>query len=250
MSTELKKQNSTYLEITISVFIKVYLQYGQGYGSIEIRQDNWRAHRRYKLVCSSLHQYEQHQPIYFVWQQRIRFATFRRGRQRTWNYAGQSPFRFHSCFRVAVLIVLLPNRDHLSPRSLAPTWETCLQIPWELNASIQDFPAISFLLHATTELNFVSPSDLAKTWLIAPASSDLNSLKRLMYEWHYLFETVFIIFILFPFTLGKQSMFQDDASSEALEGPVNFAHQFVDMPNYSVEIQDPVDGPKTVRNKS
>ena len=42
-------------------------------------------------------------------------------------------------------------------------------------------------------------------------------------------------------------MFDQDVSDmEQLEGPVNFAHQFVDMPNYAVEIQD-TDGPKTVR---
>ncbi|XP_046453897.1 neutral ceramidase-like [Daphnia pulex] len=34
---------------------------------------------------------------------------------------------------------------------------------------------------------------------------------------------------------------------EALEGPVQFAHQFVDMPNYNVEVQDPVNGPTTVK---
>ena len=43
---------------------------------------------------------------------------------------------------------------------------------------------------------------------------------------------------------------KNDADLEPLEGPVSFAHQFVDMPNYSVEIQDPVDGPKMVRNSS
>jgi len=43
------------------------------------------------------------------------------------------------------------------------------------------------------------------------------------------------------------SMFDQDVSDmEQLEGPVNFAHQFVDMPNYAVEIQD-TDGPKTVK---
>lgn len=37
---------------------------------------------------------------------------------------------------------------------------------------------------------------------------------------------------------------------EALEGPVQFAHQFVDMPNATVEIQDPENGPTTVRDRS
>lgn len=40
-----------------------------------------------------------------------------------------------------------------------------------------------------------------------------------------------------------------DTELEALEGPVQFAHQFVDMPKYTVEVQDPVNGPTTVRNK-
>jgi neutral ceramidase len=39
-----------------------------------------------------------------------------------------------------------------------------------------------------------------------------------------------------------------DTELEALEGPVQFAHQFVDMPKYTVEVQDPVYGPTTVRN--
>nr|CAH0102723.1 unnamed protein product [Daphnia galeata] len=37
----------------------------------------------------------------------------------------------------------------------------------------------------------------------------------------------------------------DDSELEALEGPVQFAHQFVDKPNYTVEVQDPVNGPTT-----
>ncbi len=40
-----------------------------------------------------------------------------------------------------------------------------------------------------------------------------------------------------------------DSELEPLEGPVQFAHQFVDMPNYNVEVQDPVNGPTKVRNK-
>lgn len=38
-----------------------------------------------------------------------------------------------------------------------------------------------------------------------------------------------------------------DSELEALEGPVQFAHQNVDMPNYFVEVQDPVNGPTNVR---
>ncbi len=58
-----------------------------------------------------------------------------------------------------------------------------------------------------------------------------------------------IIFRYFP--LNYQGMFQKDvANLEPLEGPVDFAHQFVGMSNYSVEIQDPVEGQKTVQNKS
>nr|CAH0108394.1 unnamed protein product [Daphnia galeata] len=40
---------------------------------------------------------------------------------------------------------------------------------------------------------------------------------------------------------------KSDSELEALEGPVQFAHQFVDMPNYTVEVQDPVNGPTTVK---
>ena len=35
---------------------------------------------------------------------------------------------------------------------------------------------------------------------------------------------------------------------EPLEGPVHFAHQFVNMPNYTVEVEDPVNGLTKVRN--
>lgn len=41
---------------------------------------------------------------------------------------------------------------------------------------------------------------------------------------------------------------KDNSELEPLEGPVQFAHQYVDMPNYSVQIQDAVNGPTTVRN--
>ena len=40
---------------------------------------------------------------------------------------------------------------------------------------------------------------------------------------------------------------KSDSELEALEGPVQFAHQFVNMPNYTVEVQDPVNGPTMVR---
>lgn len=40
---------------------------------------------------------------------------------------------------------------------------------------------------------------------------------------------------------------KDNSELEALEGPVQFAHQYVDMPNYSVQIEDAVNGPTTVR---
>ena len=51
--------------------------------------------------------------------------------------------------------------------------------------------------------------------------------------------------------VGWQSMYNvDDSELEALEGPVQFAHQFVDRPNYTVEVQDPVNGPTTVRNNT
>ena len=43
---------------------------------------------------------------------------------------------------------------------------------------------------------------------------------------------------------------KSDSELEALEGPVQFAHQFVNMPNYTVEVQDPVNGPTTVRNNT
>ncbi|XP_032795004.2 neutral ceramidase [Daphnia magna] len=44
------------------------------------------------------------------------------------------------------------------------------------------------------------------------------------------------------------SMYEKDNSElEPLEGPVQFAHQYVDMPNYSVQIQDAVNGPTTVK---
>lgn len=39
---------------------------------------------------------------------------------------------------------------------------------------------------------------------------------------------------------------QDTDAMEALEGPIQFAHQFVDMPNYEVDIEDPVAGTKKV----
>lgn len=41
---------------------------------------------------------------------------------------------------------------------------------------------------------------------------------------------------------------KDNSELEALEGPVQYAHQFVDMPNYWVEIEDPVNGPTMVKN--
>lgn len=34
---------------------------------------------------------------------------------------------------------------------------------------------------------------------------------------------------------------------EPLEGPIRFAHQFVDMPEYEVEVEDPENGPTKVR---
>ncbi|EFX85915.1 hypothetical protein DAPPUDRAFT_309109 [Daphnia pulex] len=40
---------------------------------------------------------------------------------------------------------------------------------------------------------------------------------------------------------------KDNSELEPLEGPVQFAHQFVNMPNYTVEVQDPVNGPTTVK---
>jgi neutral ceramidase len=39
---------------------------------------------------------------------------------------------------------------------------------------------------------------------------------------------------------------KDNSELEPLEGPVQFAHQFVNMPNYTVEVQDPVNGLTTV----
>lgn len=45
-----------------------------------------------------------------------------------------------------------------------------------------------------------------------------------------------------------QGMFEkDETELEPLEGPVNFAHQFVDMPKYTVEVDDPENGPTTVQ---
>jgi len=39
----------------------------------------------------------------------------------------------------------------------------------------------------------------------------------------------------------------DKSDLEMVEGPVQFVHQYVDMPNYSVAFDDPVDGPKMVK---
>ena len=41
---------------------------------------------------------------------------------------------------------------------------------------------------------------------------------------------------------------KDNSELEALEGPVQFAHQFVDMPNYTVEVEDPIKGTQTVQH--
>lgn len=38
---------------------------------------------------------------------------------------------------------------------------------------------------------------------------------------------------------------KDDSELEPLEGPVQFAHQFVDMTNYTVDVRDPVNGSLT-----
>jgi neutral ceramidase len=47
--------------------------------------------------------------------------------------------------------------------------------------------------------------------------------------------------------LMQQEMFdKSDSDLEIVEGPVQFVHQYVDMPNYSVAFDDPVDGPKMV----
>lgn len=40
---------------------------------------------------------------------------------------------------------------------------------------------------------------------------------------------------------------KDNGALEALEGPVQFAHQFVNMTDYSVDVLDPVDGLISVR---
>lgn len=46
---------------------------------------------------------------------------------------------------------------------------------------------------------------------------------------------------------ATQELFQRDVSSmEALEGPIQFTHQFVDMPEYLVAIEDPESGPRLV----
>lgn len=56
------------------------------------------------------------------------------------------------------------------------------------------------------------------------------------------------LFDIFP--PRYQSMYEkDNEKLEALEGPVQFAHQFVDMPKATVEIQDAENGPKTVRDR-
>ena len=44
-----------------------------------------------------------------------------------------------------------------------------------------------------------------------------------------------------------QAMFnQETDAMEALEGPIQFTHQFVDMPKYEFNVEDPVEGTKKV----
>jgi len=49
------------------------------------------------------------------------------------------------------------------------------------------------------------------------------------------------------FDKASEMFNQDTDAMEALEGPIQFAHQFVDMPNYEVDIEDPVAGTKKVK---
>ena len=45
-------------------------------------------------------------------------------------------------------------------------------------------------------------------------------------------------------------MFDRETSAmEALEGPIQFTHQFVDMPKYEVDVEDPTSGTKKVRRR-
>ena len=47
--------------------------------------------------------------------------------------------------------------------------------------------------------------------------------------------------------MNEQAMFdQDNDAMESLEGPIQFAHQFVDMPKYEVDVEDPVAGTQKV----
>ena len=39
---------------------------------------------------------------------------------------------------------------------------------------------------------------------------------------------------------------QETDAMEALEGPIQFTHQFVDMPKYEFNVEDPVEGTKKV----
>ena len=61
---------------------------------------------------------------------------------------------------------------------------------------------------------------------------------------HYFMNININILLLLPM---QQEMFdKSDSALEMVEGPVQFVHQYVDMPNYSVAFDDPVDGPKMV----